>query len=1058
MTIPRPEMTALKNMLEKVIATRVGGTLFVTGEPGIGKSTLIEEFLDHCDEIHERNVLTATGRCVDIDGISRGFLPWKEILIELDADRSAGNDAEKKRSLKSLVKALFDESSTEWMQNIPQVGEISAAIIETARAIKHTDDLDTTTGETRELSFRERLAHVVTECTGAWLGAIPFVGGLAEAVFKTSKILAAGRSDIRVKSQQDFFELVMNRLRALAMDNPIVVFLDDLQWGDASSLALLLYLAKNLQDAPYPLILIGAYRPEDVRQGRRSGVGGQTERHPLEEKINTLKRYGASTEIELDHLDRSQIETYLARRLPNHQLESRFIDELLHMTNGNILFIKEMLSNTIEQGFVAEIDGAWQVVGRIGYSRLPGTIEGVIRERYERLSDDLREILTVAAVMGREFSLEVVESVLQENQLRLHQHVDELINRHGLIHRSSKIHGRLTRIYEFTHNLVQKYVYHSIDESYRRVIHRVIAESLHSVLNAAQTHEWKGPFCFHFGVGFGIIDDDRQILVDASTVSGIEGGEETLGRFYQLEIELADEAIASYNNAESLLMCDEVLALARILGDAPMTMEFLGKKAGVLEVTGEWSEAERVLREYLSMAMEIGDKRQEARSRQRLGWLLQLKGSYDDALNELTGAVDLYEELGDRRGVAAASGSMGEVYFRRGDLDLALASHQRRASISEEMGSGRDVAHANGSMGNIYFRRGDLDRALEKYERWLRISEELGDRRACAVAIMNVGNVFLSRGEHDRALQCYQRKLDISEELGWRHGVSLAIGNMGGVFASRGEYDRAREYYERQLQISSELGDRRGVARARGNLGLVFAHLGEYDRALEQCERELQITEELGDRGGVADAHGSIGLMCSKRGEHDRAIVCYERQLQISAELGNRHGMGLAIGNMGDTYFQRGEYENALASYERAAELHRSIGFRYGLCYWLLGSARVLLEQRDSPRTLIEECLKISNEISNLETLFGGRVLLARMWIAEGDASQAEAELNRLLSSAADDAQRAEVHYWLWKLGLAQNIDHRSTSESLYANVLARTPDWEYKQRLSEVQSAARPP
>ena len=58
------------------------------------------------------------------------------------------------------------------MQKIPQVGEISSAILETAKAIQHAEDLDVTTGERRMLSFRERLEHVVSECTGAWLGAI----------------------------------------------------------------------------------------------------------------------------------------------------------------------------------------------------------------------------------------------------------------------------------------------------------------------------------------------------------------------------------------------------------------------------------------------------------------------------------------------------------------------------------------------------------------------------------------------------------------------------------------------------------------------------------------------------------------------------------------------------------------------------------------------------------------------------------------------------------------------------------------------------------------------
>lgn len=98
MNIQRPELALLEQAIDDVLVDGKGTSIFITGEPGIGKSTLVSTFLDRCDQRHQTNILTATGRCIDIDGISRGYLPWKEVLVELDADRAAGKDIEKLRA------------------------------------------------------------------------------------------------------------------------------------------------------------------------------------------------------------------------------------------------------------------------------------------------------------------------------------------------------------------------------------------------------------------------------------------------------------------------------------------------------------------------------------------------------------------------------------------------------------------------------------------------------------------------------------------------------------------------------------------------------------------------------------------------------------------------------------------------------------------------------------------------------------------------------------------------------------------------------------------------
>jgi len=970
MLIPRPELALLERALDDVIADGNGTTIFVTGEPGIGKSTLLATFLDGCDRHHDRNILTATGRCIDIDGISRGYLPWKEVLIELDADRAAGRDAEKKKSFTTIIKTLFDESGSEWIQNIPYVGDISAAILTTAQAIQRIEEIDTKSGETRELSFRERLAHVVKECTGSWMGAIPVVGGLAEAIYKTSRSLNQRKQGGATRSQEDFFVLVMMRLRALARDNPVVVFLDDLQWADASSLSLLLYLARNVHDLPYPLLLIGSYRAEDVRRGRRSPHTDDFERHPLEEKINVLMRYDACQEIALGAFDRSQVGAYVRQRFPRCDFDARFIGELHHVSGGNALFVQEMLTNMIERGIIAERTGVWGLTTQPEYNRLPRTVEGVIRERYERLAEELREMLQVAAVEGEEFSFEVLESILQEDRLALNRRLDRLMNRHELVHRSDRLSDSIMRLYEFTHNLVQKYIYYSMEEDFRREVHRMIAAALKKLLSEEGVIRWSEAYSLHLGVGEGIIDERRRIRIkQAPTAPGTIA---VMLEYLRLQQSLVEQHLAEHNNEEAIAVCDHIISLMKVNGDdVAAILQYSRRKAKTLELIGRWSDAEELYREQLMMVREAGDRVAEARLLTSISDLVRRLGRMDEAEQIALDGERIARELGDREAIARSVGYRGLLHWRRGQL-----------------------------------------------------------------------------GE---ALTCYAEQEKLARELGNRSALGMALGNRGSVYADRGEYDAALADYAESEEIVRELGDRLGIANSVGNRGTIYQSLGDYDKAME----------------------------------------CYLEEEKIEREMGFRKGIGHAVGNRASIHRDRKEYAEALACFREATEVHREIGFLYKMTSWICGTADVLLEiaetlaelpsylpdyvpelrrdlenQRPDWRALTlaqarrhaQQSLAIADQIGKRSTRFRSRRLLARISAAEGSKADALSALQTLLTETGDvddastrDDERADIHYWLWKLG-ATDKDHRAEAAALYATLLGHIPDGEYRTRIEELR------
>ncbi|MGE3800806.1 MAG: tetratricopeptide repeat protein, partial [Candidatus Kapaibacterium sp.] len=505
-------------------------------------------------------------------------------------------------------------------------------------------------------------------------------------------------------------------------------------------------------------------------------------------------------------------------------------------------------------------------------------------------------------------------------------------------------------------------------------------------------------------------------------------------------------------------------------------VEVLGVIGVLYDRVGAWSASELVQRSCLAFVREGGDRRAEALTLVQLGTLARHLGRMEESENLYRESEEIARELGDRRSIAGAVGNRGIMHWSRGEYPEALACYREQEEIARELGDRQHIVYSVGSRGLVHADIGEYADALACYREQEEIARELGDRRSIATAVGNRGIVHWHRGEYAEALTCYREQEVIARELGDRRMIATAVSNRGIVQGSRGEYAEAIACFRKQEEIARELGDRRSIALAVGNRGLAHADLGEYAEALACYEEQEQIAWELGDRRSIAYAVGSRGIVHASRGEYAEALACYEEEEEIARELGDRQHIAYTVGNRGILHYHLKEYQQALGGFQQAMKEHREISFGYGLSYWLEGTAKVLLdiaEQEVMPEYLreyvpnaepqtwyaaslrmarehAEECMTISEELSKPDTLFSGRVLLARITAAEGDPTTATSNLETMLKEATDDGQRAEVHYRLWKLN-TEDIDHHAEAFRLYQSLLEKTPKYEYQTRIEEL-------
>jgi predicted ATPase len=161
-------------------------------------------------------------------------------------------------------------------------------------------------------------------------------------------------------------------------------------------------------------------------------------------------------------------------------------------TDGNPLFIEELTLSLLESGALVQTPAGYRLTQPVEALHVPATVQGVLLARIDRLPDDLKEVLQVAAVIGRVFSEPVLAQVVQRDAV-LEQMLRELAELEFIYPTSLAPQ----REYSFKHVLTQEAVYSTLLRSQREVYHEWIAEALEA-LYPERLEEYYELLAYHY--------------------------------------------------------------------------------------------------------------------------------------------------------------------------------------------------------------------------------------------------------------------------------------------------------------------------------------------------------------------------------------------------------------------------------------------------------------------------------------------------------------------------------------------------------------------------------
>jgi DNA-binding SARP family transcriptional activator/class 3 adenylate cyclase len=801
----------------------------------------------------------------------------------------------------------------------------------------------------------EALRHYVRHCPDETLDAQ--LGRSRPQLARLVPELAEHRSDLAMPALDAeaerlwLFEAVSDLLGSVARSRPLLLVLDDLQWAAIPTLSLVRHLARAAEDR---VLIMGTYRDTELEPG-----------HPLLGVLADLRRESGVTRLTVEGLDEKAVAAFV-EAATGHALDDIALDlaaELHAETQGNPFFAGQILRHLVETGALDQCGRRWATTHAIDRLGIPEGVREVIGRRLARLPDALRQALTVAAVIGREFTVAALERIPDAGG-----DADALLAAlEGATHARlvQEMTGKPGR-FGFVHDLVRQTLYGRLSGPRKARLHRRVGEAL---VGLAGSEAKPAMLAHHFVAG--ATAGCRAQAVAWSERAGARAVEQFA----------YEEALSHFQNAIDLLEWDDppdrvirarlFLAKARARGsvgdvaggkNATARAAEDARTVGSPELLAEAAKArawfvqagigDPVAAHLLEDALALVDEHDHSARASLLGML-----AYYRAVSESDGAsaealageaVSLARTGGDPAVLADVLGLRSWVWVLQGSPDIA-AQEAVLAELATLLQGAKNRHYGsytwvNQTRGLIRLQVGDLAGFDAHLEGLVQRYEEVPDRVLLAVAAMWRALRALLDGRFGEVED------HMADMLRWaRDNVNFTASHAVLLFYLRREQGRLDELKAQSLTVARQ---NPGLVGLRGVLGLLHTDLDEPDAA-------TPLIESIIDGGVAGDPKGlgwpatlaALAEACTRLGatqhveELSAALTPYSGQLLIVS-------WGVACIGAADRYLAMlaataSRLDQAERYFEAALALEQSVSSAPLAARTRIAHARALLRSGD---------------------------------------------------------------------------------------------------------------
>ncbi len=679
----------------------------------------------------------------------------------------------------------------------------------------------------------------------------------------------------------------------MAYERPTLLLLDDIHFADPGSLDILDTLIHRA--AGSSLLVAGAYR--DV---------ALTYSNPINRLIASLATDHLVYNIPLRRLPQAAAGRMLLNLLGDTVSEA-FIDFIYQTTEGNPLFVEEVIKGLTLDGQIIFRQGRWEQrpSGRLN---VPGSIKAVLGGRLDRVQKQSLELLQLAAVVGRNFNLDLLTAASPYDGDVIQQAVAEAL--HSQLIELQPDGGPAVPTgnggsYQFQHALIRETLYEELRPLRRRQLHRRIAGAMERLLSQQATNP--AVLARHLIAG----------AQDEKAVPYLRQAGDAARRLqaYAEALDYLSQAIEILEDTAPDLTGEE---LRLNLADQ---FDLLNQRRSVLYLTGERERELTTLEAMRRVAEALADQTRGVEVMSRLATHYWEVGRLNQAEEIARRGLELARQNKNRPGEQYCLEQIARVLWTRRDVE-SMAYATQALVIAQELGDRRREGRLTELIGHVYADTlHDPRRAALYFNQALAICRETGNQPEEAWTLWGMGGLALFVNDYTAALQHYNQARQISEQIGATLQVGWDLYHAGDAWYNLGDYQQAMELYQQSQVVFNTSQHLRGKIYALISLGLVFIVLDKRDEAGTYLEQAMRQAEERQDLTLMFRSYQALSAYYRYLGGEENlsyAVRLSNRVLKLAAEGGHFEHELLGYYLRAAAFQALGEVQEALKSSQAA--------------------------------------------------------------------------------------------------------------------------------------------
>lgn len=699
------------------------------------------------------------------------------------------------------------------------------------------------------------------------------------ALLSLPGVMRYGPQDLSPQQLRNrIIDILINQILEESRQQPVLCVIEDVHWSDPSMAEFIGEIMSRIVDhAVYMLI---TYRPDFAPPW------------PNHTHVNHLT---------LNRLGKSQA-ARIAQSMAGPEMLDAIVEQIVLRSDGVPLYVEELTKSVIET--VSAESGS--PIDDI----IPATLQSSLVARLDRL-DEAKETAQLGAVIGREFSYDLLHAVIDKDEQALRADLDRLVISGLVIRRGRPPEAT----YTFKHSLVQDAAYATILMSRRQELHAKIVETLEAQTSdgniervdtlahhAFQAELWDK--AFRYSHQSGVKAMDRAALREAAAqfehalliAANLPETRENLERTIDLRFELRN-ALWALGRFEAILTH---------LGDSERFVERLNDPVrkgwvSVFESASHWQlgRSEKALQtaeRALAVSRESDDLSLEVAAHFYLGCPLVTSANYlraEEMFLSIGKRLKGYLSL-ERCGLPFVPAVISRSWLvwsmaERGDFETGLVHGTEALQIAEEVGHPFNIAHVYYDLGYFYEIRGEIDKGVDALKSAVDLVEAWSLTYLSPFIKGFYGHVLALSGRLDEGITQLEEANDLYASMGLGLFRSLVGMQLGEAYFLAGRADEALTTINRHLALARKRGEPGHEAYGLRILGdIVAAHpdVGASDTAEVNFRAAMALAHDLGMRPLLANCELRLGRLCERAGRKKEAKQHIDAAETMAKDLG----------------------------------------------------------------------------------------------------------------------------------------------------------------------------